>query len=135
LESIGETGGGSRLVKQHHLWYLATGALSYLAVSTLEMLSVGFEGQLLRTEIYSLHGFSHIFFGIGLASLILFLRPRSTARIVILAVLVAGIAWELHEGYWLRGEPIDSVEDVVLAILSASTFLCFTRMNGREPDS
>jgi hypothetical protein len=70
-----------------------------------------------------------------LASIILFFRPRSSARVVILAVLLAGIAWELHEGYWLRGEPIDSVEDVVLAILSASTFLCFTRMNGREPDS
>jgi hypothetical protein len=46
---------------------------------------------------------------------------------VILAVLVAGIAWELHEGYWLRGEPIDSLEDVTLAILSASTFLCVRR--------
>jgi len=112
------------------LRYLAIGALSFLVVSTLEMLSVGFNGQLLRTEIYSLHGFSHIFFGIGLASLILFLRPRSTARIVILTVLVAGIAWELHEGYWLRGEPIDSLEDVTLAILSASTFLCFIRRDG-----
>ena len=117
------------------LRYLAIGALSFLVVSTLEMLSVGLEGQLLRTEIYSLHGFSHIFFGIGLASLILFLRPRSTPRIVILAVLLAGIVWELHEGYWLRGESLDSVEDVVLAILSASTFLCFIRRNDREPGS
>jgi hypothetical protein len=101
------------------LRYLAIGALSFLVVSTLEMLGVGLEGQLLRTEIYSLHGFSHIFFGIGLASLILFLRPRSTARIVILAVLAAGVAWELHEGAWLRGEQIDSLEDVTLRILSA----------------
>jgi hypothetical protein len=114
-----------RLVKQT-LRYLAIGALSFLVVSTLEILSRGLEGHLLRTEIYSLHGFSHIFFGIGLASLILFLRPRSTARIVILAVLVVGVAWELHEGYWLRGEPIDSLEDIMLAVLSASTFLCFT---------
>jgi len=114
------------------LRYLAIGALSFLVVSTLETLSVGLEGQLLTTEIYSLHGFSHIFFGIGLASLILFLRPRSTPRIVILAVLVAGIAWELHEGSWLRGEPIDSLEDVTLAILSASTFLCFTRKRETE---
>lgn len=45
------------------------------------------------------------------------------------------IAWELQEGFRSRGEMIDSVEDLVLAILSASTFLCFTRMNGREPDS
>jgi len=96
------------------------------------MLSVGLEGQLVRTEIYSLHGFSHIFFGIGLASLILFLRPRSTARIVILAVLVAAIAWELHEGSWLRGELIDSFEDVTLA-LSASAFPCFIGRDG-EPD-
>jgi len=96
-----------RVVEQD-LRYLAIGALSFLVVSTLEMLSVGLEGQLLRTEIYSLHGFSHIFFGIGLASLILFLRPRSAARIVILAVLVAGIAWELHEGSLLRGEPMDT---------------------------
>jgi hypothetical protein len=36
-----------------------------------------------------------------------------------------GIAWELLEGSWLRGEPIDSLEDVMLAIFSASTFLCF----------
>jgi hypothetical protein len=92
-------------------------------------------GHILRTEIYSIHGFSHVFFGIGLASIILFLRPRSSARVVILGVLLAGIAWKFHEGYWLGGEPIDSVEDVVLAIISASTFLCFTRMNGREPDS
>ena len=47
--------------------------------------------------------------------------------VVILAVLLAGIAWELHEGLWLGGEPLDSMEDVVLAILSASTFLCFMR--------
>jgi hypothetical protein len=134
LESAGETEEGSRLVKQH-LWYLAIGALSFLAVTILEMLGAGLEGVLLRTEIYSIHGFSHILFGIGLASIILFFRPRSSARVVILAVLLAGIVWELHEGYWLGGEPIDSAEDVVLAILSASTFLCFTRMNGREPDS
>ena len=104
-------------------------------VIVLEGLAVGLEGHLLRTEIYGIHGFSHVFFGIGLASIILFLRPKSSAKGVILGVLLAGIVWELHEGYWLRGEPIDSVEDMVLAILSASTFLCFTRMNGREPDS
>jgi hypothetical protein len=52
---------------------------------------------------------------------------------VILGVLLAGIAWELHEGAWLTGEPIDSVEDVVLAILSASTFLCLMRRREREP--
>jgi hypothetical protein len=109
------------------LSYLTIGGLSFLVAIILERLVMGLEGYLLTTEIYSFHGFSHIFFGIGLASLILFLRPRSTPRIVILAVLVAGIAWELHEGYWLRGEPIDSLEDVTLAILSASTFLCFTR--------
>ena len=37
------------------------------------------------------------------------------------------IAWELQEGFRSRGEMIDSVEDLVLAILSASTFLCFMR--------
>jgi len=84
-----------RVVEQG-LRYLAIGALSFLVVSTLEMLSVGLQGHLLRTEIYSLHGFSHIFFGVGLASLILFLRPRLNAKVVILAVLVAGIAWEVH---------------------------------------
>jgi hypothetical protein len=42
------------------------------------------------------------------------------------------IAWELQEGFRSRGEMIDSVEDLVLAILSASTFLCFTRRNDRE---
>jgi hypothetical protein len=115
------------------LRYLATGILSYLAVRILEELAAGLQGQIRRTEIYSIHGFSHVFFAIGLASLIMFLRPRSTARIVILAVLVAGITWELHEGFWLRGEPIDSLEDVTLAILPASTFLCLTRRDG-EPD-
>jgi hypothetical protein len=30
--------------------------------------------------------------------------------------VLAEIGWELHEGYWLRGELIDSVEDMVLAI-------------------
>jgi hypothetical protein len=118
-------------VKQH-LWYLAIGALSYLAVAILERLAAGLEGVLLRTEIHGIHGFSHVFFGIGLASAILFLRPRATARVVILAVLLAGIAWELHEGYWLTGEPIDAVEDLTLAILSASTFLHFTRRMNSE---
>jgi hypothetical protein len=94
---------------------------------------MGLEGYLLTTEIYSLHGFSHVFFGIGLASIILFLRPRSTAKFVVLGVLLAGIVWELYEGSWLGGEPIDSLEDVTLAILSASTFLCFMRRDG-EPD-
>jgi len=94
-------------VKQH-LWYLAIGALSFLAVTILERLAAGLLGHMLRTEIYSIHGFSHVFFGIGLASIILFLRPRSSAKVVILGVLLAGIAWELHEGYWLTGEPLDS---------------------------
>jgi hypothetical protein len=129
-----ETERGLRAVERS-LSYPTIGGLSFLAVTVLEMLGAGLEGVLLRTEIYSIHGFSHIFFGIGLASVILFLRPRATAKVVILAVLVAGLAWELHEGHWLRGEPIDSVEDVVLAILSASTFLCFTRRKDREPGS
>jgi hypothetical protein len=115
-----------------HLWYLAIGALSYLAVTILERLAAGLEGQILRTEIYSIHGFSHVFFGIGLASIILFFRSRSSARVVILGVLLAGVAWELHEGLWLSGEPLDSVEDVMLSILSASTFICLARRNGRE---
>jgi len=116
------------------LRYLAIGALSCLVVTILERLAAGLEGVLLRTEIYSIHGFSHVFFGIGLASIILFFRPRSSARVVILGVLLAGIAWELQEGFRSRGEMIDSVEDLVLAILSASTFLCFTRRNDRGPD-
>jgi hypothetical protein len=57
-----------------------------------------------------------------------------SARVVILGVLLAGIVWEIHEGLWLSGEPLDSVEDVVLAILSASTFLCFMRSKDKEPD-
>ena len=112
--------------------YFATGALSVLAVAILERLAAELEGHMLRTEIYSIHGFSHVFFGMGLASAILFLRPRSTARVVILGVLLAGIAWELHEGLWLSGEPLDSVEDVMLSILSASAFLCFIRRKDRE---
>ena len=114
------------------LRYLAIGALSYLAVTILERLAAGLEGQILITEIYSIHGFSHVFFGIGLASIILFLRPRVSARVVILAVLLAGIAWELHEGYWLSGEPLDSLEDVMLAILSASTFLFLVKKRESE---
>jgi len=112
--------------------YLAIGALSFLVVTILERLAAGLQGHVLRTEIYSIHGFSHIFFGMGLASTILLLKPRATAKVVILAVLLVGIAWELHEGSWLRGEPIDSVEDVLLAVLSASTFLWFTRRKDRE---
>lgn len=115
------------------LRYLAIGALSFLATTILERLAAGLEGALLRTEIYSIHGFSHVFFGIGLASIILLLRPRSSVRVVILGVLLAGIVWELHEGLWLRGEPLDSMEDVLLSILSASTFLCFTRSEDKEP--
>ena len=114
------------------LRYLTIGALSFLVVTILERLAAGLEGQMLSTESYSIHGFSHVFFGIGLASTILFFRPRSSARVVILVVLIAGIVWELHEGYWLTAEPIDSVEDMVLAILSASTFLCFTRSGDKE---
>ena len=117
---------------KQHLWYLAIGALSYVTVTILERLAAGLEGVLLRTEIYSIHGFSHIFFGIGMASAVLFLRPRSSARLVILVVLVAGILWELHEGYWLSGEPLDSLEDVMLAILSASTFLFLVKKRENE---
>jgi hypothetical protein len=51
---------------------------------------------------------------------------------VILGVLVAGIAWELHEGLWLMGEPLDPAEDVMLSILSASAFLCYTRSEDRK---
>jgi hypothetical protein len=120
-----------RPVKQT-LRYLAIGALSFLAVTILERLAAGLKGILLWTEIYSIHGFSHVFFGIGLASIILFFRPRSSARVVVLGVLLAGIAWELHEGLWLRGEPLDSMEDVLLSFLSASTFLCLARRIDRE---
>jgi hypothetical protein len=107
--------------------YLATGLLSFLVVNILERAAREFAGHIRRTEIYSINGFSHIFFGIGLASAVLFLRPRSSAKVVILVVLVAGILWELHEGLWLAGEPLDSLEDVMLGILSASTFLCYVR--------
>ena len=75
------------------LRYLTIGALSCLVVTILERLAAGLEGVLLRTEIYSIHGFSHVFFGIGLASIILFLRPRSTARVVILGVQKRGLRW------------------------------------------
>ena len=36
--------------------------------------------------------------------------------------MLAKIAWEIHEGSWLRGEPIDSLKDLVLvlSILSAT---------------
>jgi hypothetical protein len=116
------------------LEYLAIGVISFLVVTVLERLSEGrLERYLLRTEIYSIHGFSHIFFGIGLASAVLFLRPRSSAKVVILVVLLVGIAWELHEGLWLAGEPLDSMEDVMLGILSASAFLC-SIMKDKEPD-
>jgi hypothetical protein len=109
------------------LRYLATGILSYLAVRILEELASGLQGQIRRTEVYSIHGFSHVFFGIGLASAVLFWRPKSSARLVMLIVLIGGIAWELYEGLWLKGEPLDSIEDVMLAILSAYTFLCWER--------
>jgi hypothetical protein len=125
---------GSPLLKPR-LLYLATGLLSYLAVAILERVAAGLEGQMLRTEVYSIHGFSHVSFGIGLASAVLFLRPRSSATLVILVVLVAGIAWELHEGLWLRGELLDSVEDVMLGILSASAFLCYVRRSRERDDS
>jgi len=74
------------------LRYLTIGALSFLVVTILERLAPGLQGHMLRTEIYSIHSFFHVFFGIGLASAVLFLRPRSTARVVILGVLFAGIA-------------------------------------------
>lgn len=86
----------------------------------------------MMTEICSTHGFSHIFLGIGLASAVLLLRPRSSARLVILVVLVAGILWELHEGYWLSGEPLDSLEDLMLAILSDSTLLFLVKKRENE---
>jgi hypothetical protein len=108
------------------LTYLATGLLSHVAVTILERLAKELEGQMLRTEIYSIRGFSHVFFGIGLASAVLFLRPRSSVKLVLLAVLIVGIVWELYEGLWLAGEPLDSLEDVMLSVLSAST-VCYTR--------
>jgi len=110
--------------------YLATGLLSFLVVNILERAARKLVGHIRRTEIYSIHGFSHVFFGIGLASAVLFFRPRSSTRLVIFAVLVAGIVWELYEGLWLAGEPLDSLEDVMLGILSASAFLCYVRSRG-----
>jgi hypothetical protein len=107
------------------LRYLATGMLSYAVVRILEELAMELEGQIRRTEIYSIHGFSHVFFGLGLASAVLFLRPKSNWRLVMLVVLVGGIVWELHEGLWMSGEPLDSIEDVMLAMLSAYAFLCW----------
>jgi len=56
--------------------YLAIGVLSFLVVIVLERLAVGPGRHLLRTEIHNIQGFSHIFFGIGLASVILFFRPK-----------------------------------------------------------
>jgi hypothetical protein len=103
------------------------GAISFVAVEFLERLAARLEGYMLKTEIYSLHGFSHLFFGIGLASIILLFKPKLSTRVVILIVLLVGVAWELHEGLWLSGEPLDSLEDVLLSILSASTFLLLSR--------
>jgi len=117
------------------LKYIAIAAFSFVVVTFLESLSTAMQGRLQLTEIYGVHSFSHVFFGVGLASIILFLRPKSTARVVILGVLFAGIVWELHEGFWLKGEPIDSLEDIVLAVLSASALLYFERGKGSEPNS
>jgi hypothetical protein len=74
-----ETEEGSRLVKQA-LKYLIIGAISFLAITFLERLAAGLLGHILMTEIYSIHGFSHVFFGIGLVAIVLFFRPRSSAR-------------------------------------------------------
>ena len=101
--------------------------LCFFVVRILEELAAGLQGQILRTEVYSIHGFSHVFFGIGLASAVLFWRPKSSARLVMLVVLIVGIVWELYEGLWLSGEPLDSIEDVMLAMLSAYAFLCWER--------
>lgn len=111
--------------------------LSYLAVRILEELAAGLQRQIRRTEVYAIHGFSHVFFGIGLVSAVLFLKPKSSVRLVMLVVLISGIAWELYEGLWLRGEPFDSIEDVMLAMLSAYAFLCYMRRNNsnKEPKS
>jgi len=117
------------------LKHIAIAAFSFVMTTFLENLSIAMERRLPLTEIYSIHGFSHVFFGVGLASIILFLRPRSTARVVILGVLFAGIVWELHEGFWLKGEPIDSLEDIVLAVLSASAFLYLEKRKNSEPNS
>jgi glucose dehydrogenase len=107
------------------LRYLATGLLSFVAVETLERIAVELKGQILKTEIYSIHGLSHVFFGIGSVSAVLFWRPKSNARVVMLAVLVAALVWEIYEGLWMMGEPLDSIEDVMLALLSAYAFLCW----------
>lgn len=101
-----------------------------MVVRILEELAEGLQGQIRRTEVYSIHGFSHVFFGMGLASAVLFLRPKSSARLVMLVVLIGGIVWELYEGLWLSGEPLDSIEDVMLAMLSAYAFLCYMRGDG-----
>jgi hypothetical protein len=82
LKPARETEWGLRLVKLA-LEYLAIGAISFLVVKVLERLALFLEGYLLMTEIHSIHGFSHAFFGIGLASVILFLRPGATAKVVI----------------------------------------------------
>jgi asparagine N-glycosylation enzyme membrane subunit Stt3 len=97
----------------------AIGILSYAAVRALEELAAALQSQVLRTEVYSIHGFSHVFLGFGLVSAVLFLRPKSSARVVMLVVLVAAVIRELYEGLWLAGEPLDSIEDVMLTMLSA----------------
>jgi glucose dehydrogenase len=109
------------------LRYLATGLLSFVAVRVLESLATELDGRMLKTEIYSIHGFSHVFFGVGLVSAVLFLRPRSSARLVMLVVFVAAVVWEVYEGLWLAGEPLDTIEDVMLALLSGYAFLCWER--------
>ena len=78
---------------ERSLSYPTIGGLSFLVAIVLERLVMGLEGYLLTTEIYSLHRFSHVFFGIGLTSIILFLRPRSSVRVVVLIVLLTAIAW------------------------------------------
>jgi hypothetical protein len=103
----------------------AIGILSYLAVRALEELATVLQGHILKTEVYSIHGFSHVFFGFGLVSAVLFWRPKSSARAVMFVVLIGAIVWEFYEGLWLAGEPFDSVEDVMLAMLSAYAFLCW----------
>jgi len=109
------------------LKYFMIGAISFVVVEFLERLATRLGGYMQKTEIYSLHGFSHVFFGIGLTSIILLFKPKISTRLLILIVLLVGVAWELHEGYWLSGEPLDSLEDVLLATLSAAAFLHLRR--------
>jgi len=87
--------------------------LAVVSFNFLKLNPVSTQDQLL--ELHSICEIQHLFFGIGISSFLLTFGFSRTQTV--LGVFLGAFLWEVCENLWRVQPPIDTVADIILAIV------------------